>query len=53
MGEEHIRDHILVSLYGQFEGAATSETFNRSGKTDILFAFIRPPFRSPKERPDC
>lgn len=36
MGEEHIRDHILVSLNGQFEGAATSETFNRSGKTDIL-----------------
>lgn len=36
MGEEHLRDHILVSLNGQFEGAATSETFNRSGKTDIL-----------------
>jgi hypothetical protein len=36
MGEEHIRDHILVSLNGQFEGAATSETFNRSGKTDML-----------------
>jgi hypothetical protein len=36
MGEEQIRDHILVSLNGQFEGAATSETFNRSGKTDIL-----------------
>jgi hypothetical protein len=36
MGEEHIRDHILVILNGQFDGAATSETFNRSGKTDIL-----------------
>jgi hypothetical protein len=36
MGEEHLRDHILVSLNGQFEGAATGETFNRSGKTDIL-----------------
>ena len=36
MGEEYLRDHILVSLNGQFEGAATSETFNRSGKTDIL-----------------
>jgi hypothetical protein len=36
MGEEHLRDQILVSLNGQFEGAATSETFNRSGKTDIL-----------------
>ena len=36
MGEEHLRDHILVSLNGQFEGQATGETFNRSGKTDIL-----------------
>jgi len=36
MGEEHLRDHILVILNGQFEGQATGETFNRSGKTDIL-----------------
>lgn len=36
MGEEHLRDHILVILNGQFEGQATGETFNRAGKTDIL-----------------
>lgn len=34
--EEHIRDHILVSLNGHFEGGATGETFNANGKTDIL-----------------
>lgn len=34
--EEHIRDHILVSLNSHFEGGATGETFNASGKTDIL-----------------
>jgi hypothetical protein len=36
MGEEHLRDHILVILNAQFEGQATGETFNRAGKTDIL-----------------
>jgi hypothetical protein len=36
MGEEHLRDHILVILNSQFEGQATGETFNRFGKTDIL-----------------
>lgn len=36
MGEEDIRQHFLVQLNGQFEGAATGETFNVSGKTDIL-----------------
>jgi len=36
MSEEHLRDHILVILNGQFEGQATGETFNRTGKTDIL-----------------
>ena len=36
MSEEHIRDHILVSLNGVFEGSATGETFNATGKTDIL-----------------
>ncbi len=36
MGEEHLRDHILVILNAQFEGQATGETFNRTGKTDIL-----------------
>lgn len=36
MGEEDIRQHFLVQLNGQFEGAATGETFNKGGKTDIL-----------------
>jgi hypothetical protein len=36
MGEEDIRQHFLVQLNGQFEGAASGETFNFSGKTDIL-----------------
>lgn len=36
IGEEHLRDHILVILNAQFEGQATGETFNRTGKTDIL-----------------
>lgn len=34
--EEHIRVHYLVQLNGQFRGAATGETFNNKGKTDIL-----------------
>ncbi|MBD1933304.1 MULTISPECIES: hypothetical protein [Cyanophyceae] len=36
MGEEDIRQHFLVQLNGQYEGQATGETFNLSGKTDIL-----------------
>ena len=36
MREEHIRIHILVQLNAQFRGAATGETFNYKGKTDIL-----------------
>jgi hypothetical protein len=36
MGEENLRQHFLVQLNGQFEGAATGETFNFEGKTDIL-----------------
>lgn len=36
MGEEDLRQHFLVQLNGQFEGNATGETFNVSGKTDIL-----------------
>lgn len=36
MGEEAIRDHFLVQLNGQYEGQATGETFNGSGKTDII-----------------
>lgn len=34
--EQEIRDIILVSLNGLYEGAATGETFNAGGKTDIL-----------------
>ncbi|MFM9616172.1 hypothetical protein ACKI18_46870, partial [Streptomyces niveiscabiei] len=36
MGEEDLRQHFLVQLNGQFDGAATGETFNYEGKTDIL-----------------
>lgn len=36
MGEEDLRQHFLVQLNGQFNGAATGETFNVNGKTDIL-----------------
>jgi hypothetical protein len=36
MGEEHLRDHFLVQLNGHFEGNATGETFNKSGKTNII-----------------
>ena len=34
--EEHLRDHILMILEPNFTGSATGETFNKSGKTDIL-----------------
>ncbi|EPG72414.1 hypothetical protein LEP1GSC058_0204 [Leptospira fainei serovar Hurstbridge str. BUT 6] len=37
--EEEIRDHILIHLNGHFEGAATGETFNYQGKTDILIRY--------------
>jgi len=36
MQEEHLRDHFLVQLNGQYEGAASGEVFNYAGKTDIL-----------------
>lgn len=36
MKEEHLRDHFLVQLNGQYKGNATGETFNYNGKTDIL-----------------
>lgn len=36
IGEEALRDHFLVQLNGQFKGGATGETFNYTGKTDIL-----------------
>jgi hypothetical protein len=39
-GEEHIRVHYLVQLNGQYQGAATGETFNHHGKTDILIRHV-------------
>ncbi len=36
MGEENIRDILLVNLNGHYQGQATGETFNLEGKTDIL-----------------
>ena len=36
MGEEQIRDNLLTHLNGHYPGQATGETFNVSGKTDIL-----------------
>jgi len=36
LDEESVRDHILLQLNGHYEGAATGETFNSNGKTDIL-----------------
>lgn len=34
--EEHLRDHFLLMLEPNFNGTATGETFNKTGKTDIL-----------------
>src|SRR5260370_12948592 len=34
--EETIRTHCLFQLNGHYEGSATGETFNASGKTNIL-----------------
>jgi hypothetical protein len=34
--EEALRDFILVTLNSHYEGAATGETFNGTGRTDIL-----------------
>ena len=36
MDEESLRQHFLVQLNGHFQGGASGETFNYSGKTDIL-----------------
>jgi len=36
LGEEQIRDLLLVFLNAHFEGDATGEVFNGEGKTDIL-----------------
>ena len=34
--EEALRDHLLLYLEPRYEGSATGETFNSTGKTDIL-----------------
>jgi hypothetical protein len=34
--EEGLRDYFIVQLEPRFEGSTTGETFNKSGKTDIL-----------------
>jgi hypothetical protein len=39
LGEEGIRDNLLLILNGMWQGAATGETFNRAGKTDILIRY--------------
>ena len=36
LAEEDIRNHFLLQLNGHYQGSATGETFNLSGKTDIL-----------------
>jgi len=36
LDEEALRFHFLVQLNGQYEGTATAETFNFTGKTDII-----------------
>ncbi len=39
-GEEALRDHILMMLDPHFEmGGASGETFNKTGKTDILLKY--------------
>lgn len=37
--EEHLRDHFLLFLQPRYEWSATGETFNKSGKTDILIRY--------------
>jgi hypothetical protein len=34
--EESLRDHLILQLEPRFEYSSTGETFNKSGKTDIL-----------------
>ncbi|MCU5516523.1 hypothetical protein OCF62_18330 [Bacillus wiedmannii] len=38
-GEEDLRDHILMNLEPRFEGEVSGETFNKTGKTDILLRY--------------
>jgi len=36
LGEEDLRQHLLVPLNGHYKGDGTAEAFNNIGKTDIL-----------------
>lgn len=38
-GEEDLRDFILLMLQPHFTGSVTGETFNHTGKTDILLRY--------------
>ncbi|MBI3194774.1 MAG: hypothetical protein HYZ34_09970 [Ignavibacteriae bacterium] len=37
--EEDLRDHFLLYLEPRFQGSSTGETFNKSGKTDIIIRY--------------
>lgn len=37
--EEALRDQFLLTLEPRFQGTATGETFNKTGKTDILLRY--------------
>jgi hypothetical protein len=37
--EEDLRDYLIFQLEPRFEGSTTGETFNKSGKTDILMRY--------------
>jgi hypothetical protein len=37
--EEGLRDYFIFQLEPRFEGSTTGETFNKSGKTDILMRY--------------
>jgi hypothetical protein len=37
--EESLRDHLILQLEPRFEGSTTGETFNKTGKTDILIRY--------------
>ena len=37
--EESLRNHLIFILTTHFEGSVTGETFNKSGKTDILLRY--------------
>ncbi|WP_307529778.1 hypothetical protein [Streptomyces umbrinus] len=40
MGEEEIRNLLLIGLNSHFEGQAADEVFNNTGKTDILIRVL-------------